>query len=129
MLRLPLHLTHNLLRHNLTVFDVAYGRSALGVPTADQEADRIISGNLQPASDDVVALLPEGAQSEGAKVLHTTATIHMATNINGGEFERQTFLRHGGQLWKAWKLQDWSDHSPIGRWIFIRYVDVSGAIA
>jgi hypothetical protein len=128
MLRLPLHVTHNLLRGPVTVFDVEYARDVLGKSTIEQEADHTIMAGLQPAGDDIIALLPEGAQSDGAKVLHTTSPVFMATNVHGGLIGRQTFVRHGGQLWKTWRTQDWSDHSPIGRWILVRYVDVTGAI-
>lgn len=122
MLRLPLHVTHNLLAHDEIAFDCVFGRNARGEQTMTQEADRTVRMNLQPASDRLVALLPEGAQTDGAKVMHTDAPISVADNGQG----RQTFVRHGGQLWKAWAVQDWSPHSTLGRWILTRYVNTDG---
>jgi hypothetical protein len=128
MLRLPLHVTHNLLRGPVTVFDVTYTLDVLGVTTLTQEADRIIMAGLQPAGDEIIALLPEGAQADGAKVLHTTAVMHAATNRNGAIGDRQTYVRHGGGLWRVWRSQDWSDHSPIGKMYLTKFIDVTGVI-
>ncbi len=129
LVRLPLMAVHRLLRDPITVFDVVFGRDAVtGRPTQAQEADRVVLMGLQPAGNKVIDLLPEGAQSEGLKVVHTTAAIFAADNFNGGMQGRQTFIRDGVDLWKINKLQDWSIHSNIGKWYATRYVDESGTI-
>lgn len=120
---------HRLLRDPIVVFDVVNARDPVtGRPTQTQEPDRTVLMGLQPAGSKVIDLLPEGAQSEGAKVVHTTAPIFAADNFNGGEEWRQTFIRDGSDLWKINKLQDWSLHSTIGKWYATRYVDESGTI-
>lgn len=121
MLRLPIHVTHAVLSHLETMFDVVYSRNAMGVPVAAVEADRREVVNLQPAGDELLALLPEGAQTDGAKVMHTVAPVYVATNGQG----RQTYVRHGGQVWKAHAVQNWQPHSRIGRWLLTRHLDVN----
>ena len=129
MLILPLHRTHFLLRHPAVIFDVVYGLDALGRPTISQEADRTVLAGVQPAGNDVVALLPEGAQSDGVLVVHSTTRMTLATNVNGATHGRQTFLRRpDGNLWKCWREQDWRPHAVIGKWFFTRYVNTDGTI-
>lgn len=129
MLILPLHVTHNLLTHTVQAFDVTFGRDASGRPTITQGADYpITDANAQPAKYKDVQLLPEGAQPDGALVLHTRAAIHVAGNVNGASTGVQTYLRLNGDIWKAWGVQNWKPHSPIGRYILTRYVNVDGSI-
>lgn len=122
MLLLPLHVTHNLLTHVEQVFEVTYGRDAEGASTAVQGADHAVSMNLQPAGPKLVALLPEGAQGDGAKVMHTSAPIYVADNDGTG---MQTYVRHGGEVWKVNQVENWQPHSPIGRWLLTRHLDIS----
>lgn len=129
MLILPLHVTHNLLTHTVQAFDVAFGRDAAGRPTIAQGDDYDINdANVQPASYKLVQLLPEGAQADGALVMHTRKAIAIAGNANGFTSGVQTFLRMNGDIWKAWQVQNWKPHSPIGRYILTRYVNVDGTI-
>lgn len=129
MLILPLHVTHNLLTHVVAAFNVTYGRDAAGRPTIVQGADFNISdANVQPAGDDLVALLPEGAQSDGALVMHTREQIRIATNVNGATNDVQTYIRFNGNIWKAWAAQDWAPHAVIKRYILTRYVNIDGSI-
>lgn len=121
MLRLPIHVTHNLLSHPVVLFDVTYGRDGTGEATAAIGPDRTIVGNLQPADYRQLQLLPEGAQSEGAKVFHTDAPVYMADNGEGV----QTYIRHGGQVWKIHAVEDWSPHATIGRWLATRHLDIN----
>lgn len=121
MLKLPLHVTHNLLKHPITVFVVVYGRNSEGEATATQLEDYVIQGNLQPAGYRQLQLLPEGAQTEGAKVLHTDLPIYVSDNGQG----MQTYIRHGGQVWKVHAVEDWSPHATIGRWLATRHLDVN----
>lgn len=129
MLILPLHVTHNLLTHTVQAFDVTFGRDASGRPVIAQGADYAITDtNVQPARYKDVQLLPEGAQAEGALVMHTRAVISIAGNVNGATSGAQTYLRFNGDVWKAWSVQNWKPHSPIGRYILTRYVNVDGTI-
>lgn len=129
MLILPIHVTHNLLTHTVVAFDVTHGRDAAGRPTIVQGADyNITDANAQPAGDKLVALLPEGAQADGALVLHTRAQVKAAGNVNGSTSGVQTYIRHNGDIWKVWGIQNWQPHAKIGRYILTRYVNVDGTI-
>ena len=129
MLILPLHVTHNLLTHTVTAFNVTHGRDASGRPQIVQGSDFNISdANVQPAGDDTVALLPDGAQTDGALVMHTRELIRIATNVNGSVNGVQTYIRFNGNIWKAWAAQDWAPHAVIKRYILTRYVNVDGGI-
>lgn len=130
MLILPIHVTHNRLTHTVTAFNVTHGRDAYGRPAVVQGADyQITDANVQPAGDELVKLLPEGAQKEGAVVMHTRATLYAASNESGGtSTEAQSYIRHNGQIWKAWQVQNWAPHTKIGRYILTRYVDADGTI-
>lgn len=121
MLKLPLHVTHNLLKHPVTVFEVVYSRNGEGEAMAAVGPDFTIDANLQPAGYRQLQLLPEGAQTEGAKVMHTDQPIYVADNGQG----RQSYVRHGGQVWKVNAVEDWSPHSTIGRWLLTRHLDIN----
>lgn len=130
MLILPLHVTHNLLSHGSHAFDVTHGRDASGRPVITQGTDyQITDASIQPAGDDLVALLPEGAQSDGAQILYTAYPVKIATNVNGSTSGDQTYIRHNGNIWKAWAIQDWAPRGPLNRYILTRYVNVDGSIA
>lgn len=129
MLILPLHVTHNLLTHTVAAFDVVHGRDVSGRPTIVQGADyNITDANVQPAGDKLVALLPEGAQTDGAQVMHTAVQLKQATNVNGSTSGDQTYIRHNGDIWKVWAVQNWKPHAKLGRYILTRYVNVDGTI-
>ena len=129
MLILPLQVTHGMLSHPIVGFDVVWSRNARGEPSEVQEADRTFVGNLQPAKYKDVKLIPEGAQAGGVLVLHAAITeISMAGNRNGGQDNRQTYVRSNGDVWKVSSRQNWNPHSQIGKWLLTRYVDVSGAV-
>lgn len=129
MLILPLHVTHNLLSHGSPAFDVVHGRDAAGRPVITQGADyQITDASIQPAGDDLVALLPEGAQSDGAQILYTAYPVKIATNVNGSTSGAQTYIRHNGNIWKTWAIQDWAPHNKLKRYILTRYVNIDGKI-
>lgn len=129
MLILPLHVTHNLLTHTVIAFDVVHGRDAAGRPTITQGTDyNITDANAQPARYKDIQLLPEGAQSDGALVFHTRAPLKAADVSNGSSSGDQTYIRHNGDIWKVWGIQNWKPHSPIGRYILTRYVNIDGTI-
>lgn len=129
MLILPLHVTHNLLTHTVQAFDVTFGRDASGRPTITQGANYpITDANAQPAGDKLIALLPEGAQSNGVLVFHTRAPVKAADNANGSTNSVQTYVRHNGDIWKVWAIQNWKPHSAIGRYLLTKYVNIDGSI-
>jgi hypothetical protein len=129
MLILPLHVTHNLLSHTVVAFNVTHSRDASGRPVIVQGADyNITDANVQPASDKLVALLPEGAQADGTLVMHTRTVLSEATNANGSTTGVQSYIRHNGDIWKVWGIQNWQPHAVIGRYLLTRYVNVDGSI-
>lgn len=129
MLILPIGVTHNLLTHTVQGFDVTHGRDASGRPAVTQGANYDIrDANVQPASDKLIALLPEGAQADGALVMHTKRVLFSATNANGSTSGVQTYIRHNGDIWKVWGIQNWKPHAVIGRYLLTRYVNVDGGI-
>lgn len=127
MIRLPVRPAYNLFKSRVIVFDVTQGRDELGNPiVAVPTPDRGIIGVIQPAGDKAIALLPEGAQSDGAYILHTDAPIYIADNAQGSTQNVQTYARHNGDVWKAWRMQGWRPHQRIQRYILTRYVNVNG---
>ena len=129
MLILPLHVTHNLLSHTVVAFTVTHSRDAAGRPVIAQGANfNITDANVQPASDKLVALLPEGAQADGTLVMHTRTVLSEATNANGSTTGVQSYIRHNGDIWKVWGIQNWQPHAVIGRYLLTRYVNVDGSI-
>lgn len=128
MIPIPVHGVVNLFADRVAVFDVVHGRDALGEATVAQEADRFISAIVQPLKDDEVHLLPEGAQRDGAKLVHTRDVVSVATNVSGGSLPRQTYLRHGGGLWKLWAVNDWTPHTNITYCVATRYLDSNGLV-
>lgn len=129
MLILPLHVTHNLLTHTVQAFDVVHGKDAAGRPVITQGGDYdITDANAQPARYKDIQLLPEGAQSDGALVFHTRTTLKAADVSNGASTGDQTYIRHNGDIWKVWGIQNWKPHSAIGRYILTRYVNIDGTI-
>lgn len=129
MLILPLQVTHNQLAHGSPAFDATHGRDAAGRPSIVQGADyQIADASIQPAGDDLVALLPEGAQTDGAQLMYTAYPVKIATNVNGSTSGVQTYVRHNGNIWKAWSIQDWAPRGSLNRYILTRYVNVDGNI-
>ena len=129
MIVLPIQVTHNVLVHSAVAFDVTHGRDAYGRPAILQGVDYTITDfNIQPASDDLVKLLPEGAQSDGTLVAHTRAKLKVAGITSAATNNVQTYVRFNGNIWKTWATQDWNPHTLIGRYILTRYVDVEGVI-
>lgn len=129
MLILPLHVTHNILTHAVTAFDVTNSRDAAGRPLASQGDDYTVhDANVQPASDDLVALLPEGAQTDGVLVMHTRVRLKIATNRNGSQVGEQSYIRMNDNVWKVWAIQDWRPHAVIQRYLLTRYIDIDGQI-
>lgn len=129
MLILPIHVTHNLLTHTVVSFTVTHSRDASGRPVVVQGSDfNITDANLQPASDRLIALLPEGAQADGTLVMHTRLTLFEATNVNGSASGAQSYVRHNGDIWKVWGIQNWKPHAVIGRYLLTRYVNIDGSI-
>lgn len=129
MLILPLHVTHNLLTHTVQAFDVVHSKDSAGRPVIAQGDDYpITDANAQPARYKDIQLLPEGAQSDGALVFHTRAELKAADVRNGASSGVQTYVRHNGDIWKVWGTQNWKPHSPIGRYILTRYVNIDGTI-
>jgi len=126
-IRLPVRPAYNLFKSTITAFDVVQGRDADGVPIdATPEADRQFQGVIQPAGDRHVNLTPAGAESDGEYILHTDAAVSAADNYQGGQNQRQTFVRHNGNIWRLWKIQGWAPHQRIARYVLTRYVNVNG---
>ncbi len=108
----------------MTGFDVIYSRDTFGAQAASREPNRAFSGVIQPAGDNLTKLLPEGAQSDGAMVLHTASPISAATNTQDTENNTQTYIIQNGNYWKAWAVQDWQPHQKIARYLLTRYLNV-----
>lgn len=124
MIVLPLSPVLGVFGSTQTVFDRVHTRNARGEGSSTTEADRALFGVIQPAGDKLVKLVPEGAQSDGAMVLHTPdASVAAAdlTNRNTTSTGRQTYVRHGGEVWKVWALQTWTPHTNIRRFLLTKY--------
>lgn len=126
-IRLPVYPAFRLFRSDVPAFDVVQGRDEFGRPLDGVvEADRIIPAVIQPAGDRAVDLTPAGAESTAEYTMHTPAAISAADNVQDGMTNRQTFVRHNGNVWKVWKIQDWRPHQKIARYVLTRYVNLNG---
>lgn len=129
MIVLPISVAADLFGSSLAAFDVVHGRDGRGVATVLQAKDRRISGALQPFGETNGRWLPEGFTPDSAKVLHTSACISAAKNQHGDVIERQTYVRHGGDVWKVWGSQNWGTVSGgVQRYVLTRYIDPNGYI-
>lgn len=129
MIVLPVSAASDLFASRLTAFDVVHSRDGRGKSTPAQEADRRIAGTLQPFGDAKGRWLPEGISPDAAMVLHTSAAVSVAQTVHGGEVERQTYLRHGGNVWKVWEPQNWAPHAGrTKRFVCTKYVDPDGFV-
>lgn len=126
-IHLPVRPAYNLFRTPIVAFDVIQGRDSHGIPLPGTiEADRTISGVIQPAGDRHVRLTPAGAESDGEYILHTDHPVSAADNAQDALTNRQTFVRHNGNVWKLWKIQGWAPHQRIARYVLTRYVNLNG---
>lgn len=128
MIPIPAHMVVNIFADQIPAFDVVHGRDTLGKATAAQEADRFISAVIQPLKDNQANLIPEGAQRDGAKLVHTRDAVSAASNNSGGSIPRQTYIRHGGEVWKLWAVNNWTPHTDIAYCVATRYLDSNGLI-
>lgn len=123
MIKLPVQLAHDIFASAVTAFDIVHERNLRGEGSKLVEADRPIVGVIQPAGDKTIALVPEGARSDGAMVLHSAdLTIVAADLTQTASTGRQTYVRHVGEVWKVWGLQDWNPHTAIRRYLMTKYV-------
>lgn len=128
-MKLPVNAALNVFATAIVAFDIT-GERISGRWTPTQEPDRKIKGIIQPADDKTVALLPDGAESDGAQILHTSATVSAYDVTNDSEVDRQTYVRHAGEVWKLWKTQNWALHTAgaINRYILTKYRDVDNTV-
>lgn len=130
MIALPVSVASDLFASRLPAFDVVHGRDGLGKATVAQETDRTISGTIQPFGEAKGRWLPQGISPDAAKVLHTSAAVSVARTVNGSAITRQTYIRHGGDVWKVWEPQNWNPHTGrLQRYVLTKYVDPNGVIA
>lgn len=123
MIILPLMPAINLFASSITVYDLV-GERVAGRWQQTAEPERTISGVIQPADERALSVLPEGDRSDGAVLIHTRARLNWYDVEQGATCNRQTFIRHGGSLWRVVKPQDWSTNTPgIWRYIATRYVN------
>mgnify|MGYP003629976293 CR=1 FL=1 len=86
-------------------------------------ADRNIFGVIQPLTDKKQDQRPTGAKTAGELVLQTAADVYYRDVTQGGSREqRQTFVRHQGEIWRVTGPQDWSNHSGQRRFALTKYV-------
>lgn len=127
-MRLPVRAVLNIFATPIICFDIT-SEKVKGRDVTNQDADRKIKGVIQPADNKAIALLPDGAESDGAQVLHTAAAVSAYDVTNNGEVKRQTYVRHAGEVWKLWRVQNWAIHTGnINRYILTKYRDVNNTI-
>lgn len=121
-MRLPLGGAVRTFGSRVIAFDETNTRNARGEGSRTASANRQITGIIQPAGDKLTALLPQGARTDGAMVLHTSGSIN-ACDLSGavGSSGVQTYIRHAGEIWRVWGLQNWTPHSPIKRYLLTKH--------
>lgn len=86
-------------------------------------SDRTIFGVIQPLTDKMQAQRPTGSKTDGDLVLQTGDTVHYRDITQEGTREqRQTFVRHQGEIWRVVGPQDWSNHSGKRRYVLAKFV-------
>lgn len=127
-MRLPVRSALNIFATQIICFDIT-SKKVKGRAVTNQELDRKIKGVIQPADNKAIVLLPDGAESDGAQVLHTAAVVSAYDVTNTGTIKTQTYVRHAGEIWKLWRTQDWAIHTGnINRYILTKYRDVNNTI-
>lgn len=129
MILLPLGVPLALFGSTVTVFDIEHTRDVRGEGSQVRDPDRTLSGVVQPAGDKLTQLVPEGARSDGAMVLHSADPTIVAADLSAqGSTGRQTYMKHADEVWKVWALQDWRPHTAIRRFLLTKYVGVPYAV-
>lgn len=94
-------------------------------PTVDP--DRNVFGVIQPLTDKTQSQRPTGARTDGSLVLQTSDPVYYRDVTHGGVREqRQTFVRHQGEVWRAVGPQDWANHSGVRRYVLQKYTGGGG---
>lgn len=121
-MRLPVGAAVRVFGLTMTAFDEVNSRNARGEGSRVTEADRRIYGVIQPAGDKLTALLPQGSQTAGAMVMHTSHPV-TACDLSGttGSTGRQTYIRHAGEIWRVWGIQTWAPHTSINRYLLTKH--------
>lgn len=121
-MRLPISGALNVFGSRIQVFDETNTRNARGEGVRTVSVNRLIRGIIQPAGDKLTALLPQGSRTDGAVVLHTSAPV-TACDLSGavGASGVQTYVRHAGEIWRVWGLQNWAPHSNIKRYLCTKH--------
>ncbi|MPW31954.1 hypothetical protein F9L16_23655 [Agarivorans sp. B2Z047] len=123
-MRLPVRIANNLFATRVVAFDITGVRDK-GRWMSTQEPDRFIKATIQPAGDKIATLNLDGAESDGALIMHTDAAVYAHDVTNNKEEPNQTYIRHAGDVWKLWKTQNWEIHTGgINRYILTRHRDV-----
>lgn len=124
-----LRVAHNLFASTSMAFDVNHGRDELGrAITPTPGADYPVPGVIQPASPKQIELLPDGAQSNGALQLHAYRQLKACDVTDVSRNGVQTYVRHAGEVWKVWAIEDWTLHAGFNRYILTKYRDVNGNV-
>lgn len=121
---LPTYLAVNIFSRNITAYDKTQSLVVGRVQTV-KEANRSIRGVIQPATDKDIALLSDGAVSEGTLVLHTSSTVSAYDLSQNNQNQRQTYVIYSGEHWRLTAIQNWSDkNGGTNRYILTKSVSI-----
>ena len=107
----------------VTVYEETSSRTKgrANAPTVDP--DRTIFAVIQPLTDKMQQQNPKGDRTAGDLVLQTAGTVYYRdVKQDGTREQRQTFVRHHGEIWRVVGPQDWSNHSGKRRYVLRKYV-------
>ena len=86
-------------------------------------ADRNIFGVIQPLTDKRQDQRPTGSKTAGELVLQTADIVYYRdVNQAGDREQRQTYVRHQGEVWRVTGPQNWANHSGKQRYALTKYV-------
>lgn len=107
----------------VTVYEETSSRTKGRANAPAVGADRIIFGVIQPLVDKRQEQKPAGSRTKGELVLQTADDIYYRDVAQSGSREqRQTFVRHQGEIWRVTGPQNWSNHSGKRRFALTKYV-------
>ncbi len=108
---------------NITVYEETSSRTKGRANAPVVSADRTIFGVIQPLTDKRQDQRPTGSKTAGELVLQTADAVYYRDVVQGGAREqRQTFVRHQGEIWRVTGPQNWTNHSGKRRFVLTKYV-------
>jgi hypothetical protein len=120
---LPLGGVLGIFGQKVTGFDVAM-TAVKGRASRTTGVDYTFDGIIQPAGDKAQAIAASGVKTDGQMILQTRKALYVVDVTQlGADVTSQSYIKYQGDVWRAFKVQGWSDkNTGITRYILARTV-------